>query len=206
MTEVNAENTGTAPETINNEPQDAVQAEIVREEKRVEGRSEAEKAAFSLKKNAERARELGLDPEAVLGIKKSEVSTDDDDEKPLTVGAFKAMQREDAKKNALQLADGLDTDDHTKTLVKKYLEERIRPSGDAQEDLRFALLAVSSVKNSKLAEEVQRTTSPQRFSSGAGAPPKQVSKEPELTSAELPFTKAPFNMTAAEIIAKRPQS
>ena len=43
------------------------------------------------------------------------------------------------------------------------------------------------------------------FSSGAGVPPKQDTKPAELTQAEQMFTRPPFNMTAQQIIAARPQ-
>lgn len=204
MNEVTSEITGTEPEIITS-PQDPVQVELEREERRTEGRTEVEKASFSLKKNAERLRELGGSPEDILGIKKDAEPEELTDDTPLTLGAFKRLQREESHRSAHQLVDALDADDHTKNLVKKYLE-RVKPSGDAQEDLRFALLAVNSVKNSLIAEEASRGTTPTRFASGAGAPPRQVPKEPELTEAELRFTKAPINMTAAQIIALRPKS
>ena len=73
--------------------QDPLKTELERVQKR-ESRSELEKAGFSLKKNAERFKELGGDPQSILGT--NEVLEDDD--KPLTVGAFKQMQKEHAVK------------------------------------------------------------------------------------------------------------
>jgi len=51
--EPTVETPGTTPENLNNEPlQTPLEQEIARETKRSEGRTEAEKAAVSLKKNA----------------------------------------------------------------------------------------------------------------------------------------------------------
>lgn len=197
---ISEETTGTEPETIITEPsQDPLEVELQRENKK-EGRSEAEKAAFSLKKNLERAKELGVDVDQVLGIKIEEKTIDKD--APLTVGMYEQMQREQGQKTSIQLAEGIQ-DEREKALVIQYLKTRIVPSGDAHDDLRFARLAVNSVKNGQLAEEMARSTSPKSFSSGAGAPAKSVAKEPELTAQEIQFTKPPFNMSVAEIIAAR---
>ena len=142
-----AENTGTAPETLINEPsQTPLEQEIARETKRSEGRSEAEKAAFSLKKNLERAKELGVDVDSVLGVKTEAThATTIDKDAPLTVGMYEQMQKENARKNAIELAESI-ADQYERDLTISYLKTRIVPSGDAHEDLRFARLAVNSVK------------------------------------------------------------
>jgi len=199
-----SETTGTEPETINNEPlQTPLEQEIERENKRGGERTEAEKAAFSLKKNAERAVELGLDPKAILGIEQSPNVVDKD--APMTVGMYEEIQKNNAQKSAIEIAESI-PDQRERELAIQYLKTRIVPSGDPYEDVRFARLAVNSVKNGQIVEEVSRTTPAKHFSSGAGAPANQTPKEPELTSAEQLFTKAPFNMTPAEIISKRPTS
>lgn len=180
-----------------------IEQEIQRESKRTEGRSEAEKAAFSLKKNAERARELGIDPAEILGFTQSQAPTVDKDT-PLTVGMYEEMQKTVSQKTSIELAESI-ADAKEKELTIYYLKNRIVPSGNPEEDLRFARHAVNSVKNSQIAEEVSRGTAPKNFSSGAGAPPKAAPTTPELTPAELMFTKAPFNMSVQEIIAKRTQ-
>lgn len=196
--------TGTEPETITTEPsQTPIEQEIEREEKRNEGRSEAEKAAFSLKKNAERAKELGINVEEVLGITQTAPTAPIVDKStPLTVEMYEQMERNRAQKTSIQLAEGI-TDEHERALVTQYLKTRIVPSGDPEDDLRFARHAVNSVKNGQIAEEMSRGTAPRNFGSGAGAPPKPPQKEPELTAEELLFTKPPINMTPAQIIAAR---
>lgn len=194
------ETAGTTPETITQEPsQTPVQAELEREKGKTV-RTEAEKAAFALQKNAERAKELGIDPAEVLGLKRTQepVGT------VVTVEMLEAREKEKAHKSALQMAEEI-SDEHERELTKNYLKNRIVPSGDPNEDLRFARLAVNSVKSGQIAEELARGGTARTHVSGAGAPPKQVNKEPELDATELAFTRPPWNMTKAQIIAKRPQ-
>src|SRR3954470_13804335 len=54
-------------------------------------RTEAEKAAYSLMKNAERAKELGLDPKKVLGLTEED---ENDDDKPITRGELRKLEAE----------------------------------------------------------------------------------------------------------------
>jgi hypothetical protein len=205
MTEPIVETTGTTPETLNNEPlQTPLEQEIERETKRTEGRTEAEKAAFSLKKNAERAKELGIDPAEVLGYTTTPAPTVDKDA-PLTVGMYEQMQKNQSQQTSIQLAERI-TDPHERELTITYLKTRIVPSGDPEDDLRFARQAVNSVKNGQIVEELSRATPPRTHGSGAGAPPNPTAKPLELTAEEQQFTRAPFNMTPAEIIAARTQS
>lgn len=204
MEPIKEENPGTSPEIITTEPlqQTPIEVELEKERNKTEGRSEAEKAAFSLKKNAERVKELGLNPADILGIRvEDQVITPDT---PVTVGMLEQMRREDTKKTAIELAEGIE-DPKERELTIHYLKTRIVPSGDAQDDLRFARQAVNSVKNGQIAEELARGTSPKNFSSGAGAPPKPTPATPELTPEELMFTRPPFNMTPQEVISKRAQ-
>lgn len=204
MTEPIVETPGTTPETINNEPLPTpLEQEIERETKRSEGRTEAEKAAFSLKKNAERAKELGIDPAEVLGFSQAKPTAPVlDKDAPLTVGMYEQMQKNQGQKTAIQIAESI-TDLHERELTIKYLQTRIVPSGDPEDDVRFARQAVNSVKNGQIVEELSRATTPRTYGSGAGAPPNMTPKTPELTAEEQLFTKAPFNMTVAEVIAAR---
>lgn len=199
----NAENTGTAPEEIITEPsqetpETAVQAELKRESKQY---TPAEKAAFTLKKNAESVAALGLDPAEVLGLN-NPVPQGVDKDAPVTVGMLEAMQLDRSQKTALQLADEI-PDQYERELTKRYLMERVRPTGDAHEDLRFARLAVNAVKSGQILEETNRAGTPRSFASGAGAPPTTTQKEVEFTAEELGFMRAPFNMTKEQILKTR---
>jgi len=193
----NTENAGTVPENITQEPsQTPVEQELEREQGKL-NRTPEEKAAFSLRKNAESVAALGLDPAEILGFKPVPTSEKDT---PVTVGMLEDMRKEAASKTAFDLAESIE-DTNERELTKSYLE-RIKPSGDAQEDLRFARLAVNSVKNGQIVEEVARREVPRSFGSGAGAPPP-VERSQELTPQEMQFMQKPFNLTKEEIIAKR---
>lgn len=185
-----------APSTV-----DPIKQELEKVQK--QGRTEVEKASFSLKKNAERAVELGIDPAEVLGIKPGTPAVDKD--APLTVGMYEQMQKDQAQKTSLQLADDI-TDESERELTKHYLATRIVPSGDPSADLRLARGMVNSVKNAQIIEEAGRATGAKAHGSGPGAPPRTVAPAGELTAAEIPYTKAPWNMTKEAIIAVRPKS
>jgi len=167
------------------------------------GRTELEKAQFSLKKNAERLKELGGDPTSVLGIQqvKEEYDEENEDDKPVTLGMLKKMQTATATKTALQLADEI-TDNTEKELVKYYLENRIQASGNPQEDLKDARRMVNAVRNEQIVQEVARKTPPKTHSNSSGIDAKQE-QEIVLTADELQFMKPPFSMSKEEIVKAR---
>ncbi len=184
---------------INQVPQQTPLEQELEREKGKTPRTEAEKAAHALQQNAKRAKELGLEPAAILGIKPV-----DPKGTVMTVEMYEERERERGQKTALQLAEEI-TDPHERELTKKYLTERIKPSGDPHEDLRFARLAVNSVKNAQVAEEIARGGKPAAHTAAPGAPARQTPPEAELTADELAFTRPPFNLSKEEIIAKRPK-
>jgi len=195
--------TVTTTEEITNDPSQktAIETEIEREQGKQQ-RSEKEKAEFTLKKNAERARELGIDPAEALGLKTAEAAEGDD--APATIGAVKNLLAEKAKDTAFELADEIE-DEHVRELTKLNLK-RIIPSGDPREDLRLARLAAESAKNAKVLEEVGRAGRPRTHVSAAGAPAATTETEVELTAPEREFLKPPFNLTKEAIIAARPKA
>lgn len=188
-----------AGETAEDSSQDLVKAELEKE-KRSNDRTEPEKAAYSLKKNAERVAELGLDPAAILGIVQK---NSDDEDAPVTVGMLKQMNAENAKKSALQLANDI-SNEHERELAKHYLNTRIVPSGDAQSDLRTALALVNSVKNGQILEEQGRRANASP-GTGSGGPAKPPQSDAALTEIELSYMRPPFNLTKEQIIASRPK-
>lgn len=181
-------------------PPSPVEEELNRVKKR-ETKTEAEKAAYSLKKNAERLKELGGDPKAVLGLDETPLDNSDD-ATPVTVGMLKKIEAEKSQMTSLQMADDI-VDVHERDLTKHHLEHTIRPSGDPARDLEAARAIVNSVKNGQIAEEAQRKTIAKRTSgAGAGAPGKH--EQPiELTAEELRFTRPPFKLTPEEIVKTR---
>lgn len=165
-------------------------------------KSEPEQAAFSLKKNAERARELGLDPAEILGLKTHiEVDAEEEDSTPVTVGMLRTIQKQDAHKTALQMADDI-ADEDTKNTVKTYLADNIKPSGDAEKDFNLALSAASAVKNRQVLAEISRYTPPKRTASG-GSMPLHVEDEFTPTPEEQRFMQPPYNLSKEKILAAR---
>jgi len=176
--------------------QDPLKTELERVQKT--GKTEKEKAEYSLKKNADRVRELGGDPTSILGVK---VETDDEDDKPLTRGEFKKMQLENASKTAIQQAEEI-TNETERELVKYHLQNTIRSTGIPSEDIKLARALVNSVKNTKVIEEVARKTEVKTHSNGTGVDAK-IEKEIVYTPDEIEMMKPPFKMTSAQILAAR---
>lgn len=195
MEHKDGEGSSTPEVTVEKEPQAPSQTK--------NERSEKEKAEFSLKKNAERLAELGGNPAEVLNIR-PQIKLDEElsDDKPLTVGDFRKLQKEDAHKTALQLADELPETERDE--VKTLLESRIVPSGNAEEDLRLARAAVNATHNAQIAELISNRTAPKKTAAGGSADiPAQTEFTP--TPAELVFMKPPYNMTKEQILANRPK-
>lgn len=195
----------TTVDTTEATEQDPLKVELDKVQRK-EGKTEAEKAAYSLKKNAERAKELGIDPAEVLGFSHAVADdSDDEDDKPMTMGMFKRMQMDNAAKSALQLAEDIENETE-RELTKYHLENSIKSTGNPQEDLKLANAIVNSYRNTKILEESARKVAPKTHSSSSSAPAKLGSDiEIQLAPHEIPFTKAPFNMTKEEIVKSRPQ-
>lgn len=186
--------------------QEPIDAEL--EKERAKKRTEKEKAEFSIKKNADRLRSLGGDPAEALGISTAGGAADDedDDNRPMTRGEFKKMKQEEAAQTSIQLAEQIE-DPKERELTITYLRDRIKPSGDPHEDLRFARQAVNAVKSGQIIQETTRRVAPKTHSSGAGAPANGGSDEDFVpTAEEAGFMRPPFNMTKEQIIAQRPKS
>ena len=161
----------TTEEPIKEEPkveQDPLKVELDRVQKT--GRTEKEKAEFTLKKTAERVKALGGDPNSILGIEDDEPT--DDDDAPMTVGMYKKIQQESATKTAIQLADEV-TNETEKELIKYHLANTIKSTGIPSEDLKLARALVNAVKNAQIGEEIARKTAPKTHSNASGADAKK---------------------------------
>ena len=199
----NAEDTGTAPETIIPEPsQEAPESPIDQELNRDnKQRTPAEKAAFTLKKNAESVAALGLDPAEVLGLNKQ--APTQEPEGDIVPEWFKKFQQQEQSKTAEELADAIE-DPKERELVKLKLGTVIT-SGSAEERVRVARGYVNAVKSGQIAEELGRAGHARTFSSGAGAPPGNSQKEPEFSPEELSYMKPPFSLSKEQVLAARPK-
>lgn len=164
-------------------------------------RTEKEKAEFTLKSTAERLKELGGDPVEVLGVRPT-IKIDDslEDDAPLTVGTFRELQKQDARKTAEQLADAI-TDETERERVKAELKF-IVPSGDAQADLRRAQAAANVERNAKIIEEAQRRGHARVTASGGSQPATQEDMF-EPTPEESVFMRPPYNLSKEKILAAR---
>ena len=192
---------GTTPaETVDAPLQSPVAKELDRVRK---PKTEAEKAEYTLRSVANRAKELGLDPAKVIGLesqpKQEEVSNNDT---PVTMGMLHKMQQDQATKTALQMAEEI-TDEAERELVKHHIAHTIRASGNPNEDLRNARAIVNSVKNGQIVEEVSRRNPARSFSSAPGVGARPDSESVELTPDEMAFTRPPYNLTPAQIVEAR---
>jgi hypothetical protein len=178
--------------------QDPLKVELERVQK--VGRTEKEKAEFSLKKNAERVKALGGDPTSILGIEENEPSEDED--QPLTIGMYRKIQQESATKTALQLADEIPNETE-KELVKYHLDNSIKSTGNPNEDLKLARALVNAVKNTQIIEEATRKIKPKAHSNASSAPSKDNEVKGELNEYEKQFLGKPFSMTKEQILKAR---
>jgi hypothetical protein len=140
--------------------------------------------------------------EAKSGI----IIDDEDDNKPLTRGDLKRIERDNAKKTSLQMANDLEDEDE-RSRVTELLETRIIPSGNPQKDLDLAIAAARSEKNAQIAAEMARKkTPPSNRSSGTGAPQKEddqfVPTETELAAAAMVGKKTPADIKAFVLKAR----
>lgn len=158
------------------------------------GRSELEKALF--KKNQIEARIKELKGES------NEEEEESEDDKPVTLGMLKQLNKANAVKSALDMADDIENETE-RELVRFHIENTINSTGNPNEDLRLARAIVNSVKNSKILEEQDRKGKAKTHSSGSSQPAKEESSPNDLTPEELAFMKPPFNLTKDAIIKAR---
>jgi len=179
---------------------DPLQIELEKIQKK-SGKTEAEKAKDNLYFNAKRAKELGLDPAEILGFKSNDIADEEDEDKPLTIGMWNKMQKENASQTALNLAENI-TSPVEKELVKYHLENSIKSTGNPTEDLKLARAIVNSTKNAQVIEEMTRKTQPsQRVSSGGGTPASEP--QVEFTKDELVLMKM-AGLSKEEVLKSRP--
>ncbi len=161
------ETTSSASDENNLQTNDPIQEELARVKP---VRTEAEKATYTFKKQAEQLKSLGIDPTSLIEPKQSDYD-DEDDDKPLTRGEWKKLQQQESRKTSVELAKEIPNESE-RELAIHYLNNRIVPSGDPQEDLRLALAAINSVKNGQVASMAQNRPTPNQYSSGSGMPAK----------------------------------
>ncbi len=121
------------------------------------------------------------------------ITDDEDDDKPITKGDLKRIQREDAKKSALQLTNDIE-DEEERSHVADILQTRIVSTGNPKKDFQTALDLANSEKNRQIAEEAARKKAKVTTrSTGTGMPPKE----------EDQFAPTDFELAAATMVGKK---
>lgn len=189
------------PQTETNHTDSEPSHDAIKEERRnIEQKGSATKKDRLLYAHGQIAEQL-----KEFGIQVGSIAPDSEVDKdtPITVGMLQDLQKKQGQETALQMADQEIADEDERIVTKNYLETRIVPSGDPKADLAAARALTNSLKNSKIAEEISRKTSPANYSTGGGAPAKPPEAAFEPTSQELVFMNPPYNLTQNEIVEAR---
>lgn len=186
--------TGTSPEGTEESEDTTTEKEVETEDsaplkaelERVKSKkTPAQKARDSLYFNALEAQKLGIDiynDEKLKKIFKSPEEEEEeisDEDRPITKRELEEfIRKQNAEKSAIDLASGIQ-DPYEKELVQYHLQNTIKSTGDAEEDLKLAKALANSVKNKKIEELSNIKPEAKSFSSASGA--VIPSKEPEVT-------------------------
>lgn len=169
--------------------QDPLKTELEKVQRK--GRTPAEKLLYTKKRVEEQLKELGIEDEPA-----------EEDDKPVTVGMLKKLQAQTATKTAIDLANEV-TNESERELLKYYLENVIRSTGNATDDFKLAQGLVNSVKNQQILEETLRKPAVKTHPTGTSAPAREAKPDEEYTAEELSYMKPPFNLTKEQVIKAR---
>lgn len=199
--EVKTEDSQVDSEVTTDSQQDPLKVELERVKSK---KTPQEKAKDSLYFNAQKAKELGIDVAEVLGIKPKEEVVDED-EKPITRKELEELLLKtrlvETVKTAEQLA--LEIEDETeRELTLFHINNTIKSTGDAKEDLRLARALTNSVRNTQILEEVSRKPQAKTHSSASGAGSTEVKPIVTLTQEEKAYL-ATGLITQDEILLAR---
>jgi hypothetical protein len=189
-----APDAGTTPASEPSQP-NPLQAELDRVEQHRSGRTKREKLEFTLSRVQQQLAEL--DGEA--GV---DTTIEVDKTKAVTFADLERIEHDRENRRAVDMAESIQ-DDVERKLTIHYLENTIRPSGNAETDLANARAIVNAKRNALIAEEASRGTRPNSFVSAPGAPMRPAQEVFEPTAQEAQFMRAPFNLTKEDIIAAR---
>lgn len=182
----------TAPEPSQPNP---LQAELDRVEQHKSGRTKREKLEFTLNRVKQQLSEL--DGEA--GV---DAAVEVDKTKTVTFADLDRIEHDRENRRAVDMAESIQ-DEVERKLTIHYLENTIRPSGNADTDLANARAIVNAKRNALIAEEASRGTRPSSFVSAPGAPMRPAQEIFEPTPLEQQLMRAPFNLTKEDVIAAR---
>jgi len=185
---------GTTPAPEPSQPS-PLQAELDRVEQHKSGRTKREKLEFTLNRVQQQLAEL----EGEAGV---DTTVEVDKTKAVTFADLDRIEHDRENRRAVDMAESI-TDDVERKLTIHYLENTIRPSGNADTDLANARAIVNAKRNALIAEEASRGTRPNSFVSAPGTPMRPTQEVFEPTAQETQFMRAPFNLTKEDIIAAR---
>lgn len=170
--------------------EDPIKAELERVKGQTHGKTPQEKAAFAFKLQAQKLKEQGIDVADILGIKPQteEVEDSEEEEKPLTRKDLEAIlsQVKPKEKTASELANEIESESE-RELTLYYLDNVIKSSGNAAEDLRNAKTMVNSVRNSKILEMNSLRPEAKTYSSASSVEIKKTTDNIQLTPEENMF-------------------
>lgn len=172
-----------------------LQSELDKIEEHKSGRTRREKLEYTKQRVEQQLRELD-------GEVGTAVPAEIDKSKPLTFADYERLQREQENTRAVDLAESI-TDEVERKLVIHYLENTIKPSGNAENDLGIARAIVNAKRNGQIAEEAARMTRPNGFAASPGAPAKPPEDIFEPTAEEASMMRAPFNLTKEDVLRAR---
>lgn len=199
-----SQTTETITEEVTTEPE-IVEEPLKIELERLKGKkTPQEKAKDSLFFNAQKAKELGIDIEEVLGLKPKEDVVDEED-RPVTRKELEELllksRQVEATKTAEQLVNEIQ-DETERELTLFHIQNTIKSTGDPKEDLKLARTLTNSVRNSQIIEEAQRKPQAKSHSSSTSGTSASAEIEVKLTPEEQAY----FNtglVTKDEILIAR---
>lgn len=128
---------------------DPILAELERVKGQTQGKTPQEKMAYKLKLEAQRAREMGVNVDELFGVKTKEEAQDDySEDRPLTrkdIEELLSKQTKVNQKSASELAYERITNETERELFLLKLD-RIKPSGDAEQDFNEVKDMVDAIK------------------------------------------------------------
>jgi len=127
---------------------DPIKSELERVKGQTGGKTPAEKMAYKLKLEAQRAKEMGVDINEVLGIKPQEETSEDYEDKPLTRKDIEELLRKNNQpqvKSAFEIINEI-PDEAEKELNLYYLENVINPNLPEEEKVKTAQTMVNAIK------------------------------------------------------------
>jgi hypothetical protein len=127
--------------------EDPIKSELERIKGQTQGKSPKEKFEYKLQRELAQAKEMGIDIAELAGIKTQPIEDNVAEEKPLTRKDLEQIlqSRPSQTKSATEMAMEIENEAE-RELHLHYLENAIRPSGNAEQDFQTAKVMVNGIK------------------------------------------------------------